>query len=681
MPSTYTGSGIELIGDGEQSGSWGNTTNNNLEIINRLVSEAGTITLAGTTHTLTIADGTLSDGQYAALVFGGAPSGTNTVTLSPNDAKRVFIVKNDSGESVVLTQGSGGNVTVGDGKTAIVYSDGAGSGAAVVNVSEDFVSATLSAIGALTPTDGNFIVGNGTTWVAETGNTVLNSIGVTATTTELNVLDGITASTAELNVLDGITASTAELNYTDGVTSSIQTQLNNKQPLDAELTAIAALATTDGNIIVGNGSTWVAESGATARTSLGLGSIATQNSNSVTITGGSISGITDIAVADGGTGASTAANARTNLGVAIGTDVQAWDANLDQIAALTPTDGNFIVGNGSTWVAESGNTVLQSIGVTATAAELNTLDGITATTAELNVLDGITSTTSELNVLDGITATTAELNYTDGVTSNIQTQLDNKQPLDADLTAIGALAKTDGNFIVGNGSTWVAESGNTAISSLGVTATAAELNFVDGVTSNIQTQLNAKAATSTSISAGAGLTGGGDLSANRTISHADTSSQGSVVNSGTTFIQSITLDTYGHITALTSAGVPGASDPTTAQVLAAYAGAGARDVGTYTLAWYGVNAPDGFGGGASLAVGTAVSGTLVRASTSVTSTFTTFYAPPTTVRTSNSTTFDTGGTVALPGTWRLMTSGSYAQRTNDDPNTYTWWPHLWLRIA
>ena len=84
MPSTYTGSGIELIGDGEQSGSWGNTTNNNLEIINRLVSEAGTIALAGTTHTLSIADGTLSDGQYAVLVFGGAPSGTNTVTIKKN---------------------------------------------------------------------------------------------------------------------------------------------------------------------------------------------------------------------------------------------------------------------------------------------------------------------------------------------------------------------------------------------------------------------------------------------------------------------------------------------------------------------------------------------------------------------------------------------------------------------
>lgn len=228
MPSTFTGSGIELIGDGEQSGSWGTTTNTNLQIINRLVSEAGVIALTGTTHTLPIADGTLSDGQYAVLVFGGTPSGTNTVTISPNDAKRVFVVANNSGESVILTQGSGGNVTLLNGNTAMVYCDGAGSGAAVVNVSEDFVSSTLSAIGALTPTDGNFIVGNGTTWVAESGNTVLQSVGITATATELNTLDGITATTAELNIMDGVTATTTELNYLDGVTSSVQTQIDGK---------------------------------------------------------------------------------------------------------------------------------------------------------------------------------------------------------------------------------------------------------------------------------------------------------------------------------------------------------------------------------------------------------------------------------------------------------------------
>lgn len=53
--------------------------------------------------------------------------------------------------------------------------------------------------------------------------------GVTSTTAELNILDGVTATTAELNLIDGVTATTAELNYTDGVTSAIQTQIDTKQ--------------------------------------------------------------------------------------------------------------------------------------------------------------------------------------------------------------------------------------------------------------------------------------------------------------------------------------------------------------------------------------------------------------------------------------------------------------------
>ena len=73
---------------------------------------------------------------------------------------------------------------------------------------------------------------------------------------------------------------------------------------------------------------------------------------------------TDIGVAHGGTGASTAADARTNLGLVIGTDVQAYDAQLADIAGLTPTDGNIIVGDGTNFVAESGATARASLGLT-----------------------------------------------------------------------------------------------------------------------------------------------------------------------------------------------------------------------------------------------------------------------------------------------------------------------------
>jgi hypothetical protein len=87
------------------------------------------------------------------------------------------------------------------------------------------------------------------------------------------------------------TISNTEFGYLNGVSSNIQTQLDAKGASNANLTAIGNLATTDSNFIVGNGSTWVAENGSTARSSLGLGTISTQASNSVTISGGSITGL------------------------------------------------------------------------------------------------------------------------------------------------------------------------------------------------------------------------------------------------------------------------------------------------------------------------------------------------------------------------------------------------------
>jgi len=90
---------------------------------------------------------------------------------------------------------------------------------------------------------------------------------------------------------------------------------------------------------------------------------------------------TDVAVADGGTGGGTASAARTNLGVAIGSDVQAYDAQLADVAGLAVTDGGVIVGDGSNFVLETGATTRTSLGL-AIGSDVQAYD---ADTAKLDV--------------------------------------------------------------------------------------------------------------------------------------------------------------------------------------------------------------------------------------------------------------------------------------------------------
>lgn len=103
---------------------------------------------------------------------------------------------------------------------------------------------------------------------------------------------------------------------------------------DKYLYSTAADVWTEGSVTAAGRAILDDADAAAQRTTLGLGTIATQAAAAVAITGGTITGITDLAVADGGTGASTAATARTNLGLVIGTDVQAYDAELAALAGL-----------------------------------------------------------------------------------------------------------------------------------------------------------------------------------------------------------------------------------------------------------------------------------------------------------------------------------------------------------
>lgn len=130
------------------------------------------------------------------------------------------------------------------------------------------------------------------------------------------------------------------------------------------------------------------------------GSMATQSSSAVSITGGTIEGITDLAVADGGTGASTSADARTNLGLVIGTNVQAHSDNLDDIAALSSPGGDRIL----FWDESAGAFVHLSLGsnlsITGTTLDA-TGGGGSVTDPELLAIAGLTSAADRLPYFTG----------------------------------------------------------------------------------------------------------------------------------------------------------------------------------------------------------------------------------------------------------------------------------------
>ena len=447
--------------------------------------------------------------------------------------------------------------------------------------------AALDDISGLAVTDGNIIVGDGTNWVAESGATARASLGLTIGT-------DVQAYDAELAALASTTSAADALPYFTGSGTAATTTMTSfaRSILDDadEATFKATVNLEIGTDVQAYDAELAAIAGLTSAADKGIQFTGSGTAATYDLTAAGKALLDD----------ADAAAQRTTLGLVIGTDVQAYDAGLADISGLAVTDGNIIVGDGTNCIAESGATARASLGliigtdVQAYDAELAALAGLTSATdkgiqftgsgtaatydltaagkallddadaaAQLVTL-GLTATAAELNTLDGITATVTELNYTDGVTSAIQTQLDAKAPLASPAftgTATGVNLTLSGDLTV-NGTTTTLNTTNTVVSdnlielnngvasnandsgiviergstgdnafmgwdesadefilgtttatgsstgdltitaaplsisalTLGgtvITSTGAELNYVDGVTSNIQTQLDA----------------------------------------------------------------------------------------------------------------------------------------------------------------------------------------------
>ena len=159
MASTYSTSlGLELIGQGEQSGTWGITTNNNFgTLVEQAITGVQAITMSNATYTMTTYQGASDESRNAVLVLGGTNLAPQNL-IAPG-VEKVYLISNQSGNSVTIKTSGGNGATIANNGYAQVYCDGI-----------NFYNATPS---------GNNVTGN----LAVTGNVTANNVTATNTVT------------------------------------------------------------------------------------------------------------------------------------------------------------------------------------------------------------------------------------------------------------------------------------------------------------------------------------------------------------------------------------------------------------------------------------------------------------------------------------------------------------------
>jgi hypothetical protein len=223
---------LKEIATGDESGTWGTSTNTNLELITDGFSYGTKQMSADANQTFTMPDATAdaTRGFYLKITSAGALTATREVTLGPNTVSKVWLIENATTGSQIITikQGSGATVNVASGSKVMIVTDGAGAGAAVLNANPTEAGAgTVTSVGGTGTVNGISLSGTVTTSGNLTLGGALSGVNltsqVTGTLPVANGGTGVTTKTGTGAVVLGTAPTITGMTLAGAVTGADQT--------------------------------------------------------------------------------------------------------------------------------------------------------------------------------------------------------------------------------------------------------------------------------------------------------------------------------------------------------------------------------------------------------------------------------------------------------------------------